>query len=219
VRATRAAICVDGPIEAGVQDDVVAALRGRPEGAVLVVRSRGGDVGAGLAIARAVLANRATVAVRDFCVSSCANYIFAPARRRYVLADSIVGFHGGASDRLIAQALNQIEAEPSLAAAERADAKRDMSQMLGPLVQGQTRLLHAMHRPAWFFDQFDYGAPHFLRRPLDCSGAPGWAMLLASPETLAAVGLSTRYEGVRSLAAATRVLGRQKLDRPVCYMR
>ncbi|WP_322962897.1 hypothetical protein [Sphingomonas fuzhouensis] len=51
----------------------------------------------GLNMADAVLARRATVIAYDYCISSCANYIFGGAARRVVFHDAILGFHGGAT--------------------------------------------------------------------------------------------------------------------------
>ena len=37
----------------------------------------------------------------QFCISSCANYIFILGRKKYVLRDSYLGFHGGPSSSAV----------------------------------------------------------------------------------------------------------------------
>ena len=63
----------------------------------LFMNSVGGDVEAGLAIARSVLKNDMDVVVDGICLSSCANYLFLAGRTKTVLPLALVGFHGGPS--------------------------------------------------------------------------------------------------------------------------
>jgi hypothetical protein len=62
----------------------------------LVVNSNGGDAEEGLAIGKIILKRPIDVQVTGICVSSCANYIFTAARRKYI-KDGIVGYHGNIS--------------------------------------------------------------------------------------------------------------------------
>lgn len=62
---------------------------------VLSIRSPGGEVNTGMALGTWVHAHRLTVKVTEFCLSSCANYVFSAAPQKVVSNVAIVGFHGG----------------------------------------------------------------------------------------------------------------------------
>jgi hypothetical protein len=55
--------------------------------------SAGGSSEAGLQIAEAIQNKGVTVVVEDYCLSSCANYLFLFAHRRILQNESVVGFH------------------------------------------------------------------------------------------------------------------------------
>jgi hypothetical protein len=61
---------------------------------LLVIRSAGGLVGAALDMAEAVRARGLDVEVDQFCLSSCANYVFPAARRKWLSGPATVGWHG-----------------------------------------------------------------------------------------------------------------------------
>lgn len=65
--------------------------------AVLVIRSKGGEVSTGLDLGQWVHANRLDLRVPEYCLSSCANYVFTAGARKIVGAKAVVGFHGGVS--------------------------------------------------------------------------------------------------------------------------
>jgi len=60
----------------------------------LVIDSPGGEVEAGIALGRWVFDLGLDLVVDGECLSSCANYVFTAARRKTVLAGSVVGWHG-----------------------------------------------------------------------------------------------------------------------------
>ena len=62
---------------------------------VLAIRSPGGEVNTGMALGTWVHAHRLTVKVMEFCLSSCANYVFPAAPQKIVSNVAVVGFHGG----------------------------------------------------------------------------------------------------------------------------
>jgi hypothetical protein len=66
----------------------------------LEVDSGGGDVAAGMAIARTVAAQGLAVTVRGHCMSSCANYLFTAARTRHIAPGAVVAWHGTVSHLL-----------------------------------------------------------------------------------------------------------------------
>lgn len=59
------------------------------------ITSGGGDAAAALRIAKIIVANEVEVIVKDYCFSSCANYIFLSGARKSLSANSVLGFHGG----------------------------------------------------------------------------------------------------------------------------
>jgi ATP-dependent protease ClpP protease subunit len=64
---------------------------------VLSIRSRGGDVAQGMALGEWVHAHKLDVKVMEFCLSSCANYVFTAGGRKIVSNMAMIGYHGGLS--------------------------------------------------------------------------------------------------------------------------
>ena len=62
----------------------------------LIIQSEGGDVSAGIALAKEVHSRNLTVIVRGYCNSSCANYVLPAAKTVFVEPDSVILFHGDA---------------------------------------------------------------------------------------------------------------------------
>lgn len=60
------------------------------------LRSRGGDIHAGMAMGREIHRRQLDVEVDVHCISSCANYLFTAGRNKYVRSPGHVKFHGGA---------------------------------------------------------------------------------------------------------------------------
>ena len=62
-----------------------------------VIRSPGGDAEAGMRLGERMRLKSIPVTVRDYCVSSCANYVFmAATRRRAEPGGALLAFHGTA---------------------------------------------------------------------------------------------------------------------------
>jgi len=61
----------------------------------LAIRSRGGDVIMGMALGQWIHAHKLNVKVMEFCLSSCANYVFTAGARKIVSSNAMIGFHGG----------------------------------------------------------------------------------------------------------------------------
>lgn len=60
----------------------------------LIITSPGGEVEAGIQLGRWVYDNRIDVEVREYCLSSCANYVFPAGKRKQINAGAIVAWHG-----------------------------------------------------------------------------------------------------------------------------
>jgi hypothetical protein len=136
-----------------------------------------------------------------------------------VLKNSLVGFHGGVSDRAISNGLNQIETMRDQSGSDRASMKREWSAKLQIALAQQDAMLGALGRPTWYLAQFDVGDLHYLARQTGCDGDLTTAMIIASPKTLRAIALPTHYEGVRSLGSARARLRLLGVGHPICYMR
>jgi hypothetical protein len=115
-------ICFDGGIYAWTLKDAFAWADkvgvdriGRPR---LVVRSTGGDADAAIDLVEKLQRFDAEVTVVDYCMSSCANYVFAGLRGRNVVSGALILFHGGysAGDRSdFAGLLDQTLRNPDMA--------------------------------------------------------------------------------------------------------
>lgn len=60
----------------------------------IIVTSLGGDVKYGIYIGKDIYDRKLNVIVRDYCFSSCANYIFLAGKKKFIEKNSIIGFHG-----------------------------------------------------------------------------------------------------------------------------
>lgn len=67
--------------------------------AVLSIRSRGGTTSHGLALGRWVREHKLDVKVMEYCMSSCANYVFPAGVHKLVSNFAVIGFHGGLSSK------------------------------------------------------------------------------------------------------------------------
>lgn len=63
----------------------------------IVIRSKGGEINIGLDLAEFVFTNKLNVKVTEYCLSSCANYVFTAASNKILGNTALVAFHGGAT--------------------------------------------------------------------------------------------------------------------------
>jgi hypothetical protein len=68
-----------------------------------VITSVGGDTDAGMELGRWVFESQLDVHVPSFCGSSCANYVFTAARRKYLDETAMVAWHGGATQESLSE--------------------------------------------------------------------------------------------------------------------
>lgn len=59
------------------------------------IKSKGGEVNKGMDLAEIIFKNKLGVEVFDYCLSSCANYVFSSASKRRISNHAVIGFHGG----------------------------------------------------------------------------------------------------------------------------
>ncbi|VXB36788.1 hypothetical protein [Massilia sp. 9I] len=91
-----ASLRIDGPINAQSADIITRFIESG--GKTIIIDSTGGDADAGMRIGESLAAADVEVVVDRYCFSSCANYVFVPARHKALNAGAVLGFHGGAPD-------------------------------------------------------------------------------------------------------------------------
>ena len=60
----------------------------------LVIKSNGGDVEAGIKLATWLFDNNVNIEIDEYCLSSCANYVFPAAKRKVIRPGAVVAWHG-----------------------------------------------------------------------------------------------------------------------------
>ncbi|RQW64977.1 ATP-dependent Clp protease proteolytic subunit [Vibrio viridaestus] len=76
----------------------------------IVVNSLGGDLKAGIKLGSWIYNNNISLIVNGFCASSCANYLFTAAKTVHITHNSVVMWHGGATqESLLADPTNKDE--------------------------------------------------------------------------------------------------------------
>lgn len=61
----------------------------------LAITSPGGEVNAGMDLGEIVFTHQLSVKIEDYCLSSCANYVFTTAPQHQISNWAVIGFHGG----------------------------------------------------------------------------------------------------------------------------
>jgi hypothetical protein len=89
LRSDKRVLCLDGPIYA-VHEFLSA--QGLERDGLLVVRGLGGGIEAVIALADMLLARAATVVVNDYCLATCANYLFIASLKTFVPKDALVAW-------------------------------------------------------------------------------------------------------------------------------
>jgi hypothetical protein len=92
VVAIPSAVCFVGSIRQHNIDKLLEI--GLPSNGWLYVNSDGGNVSLALDIAEILISKKVNIIVDGFCVSSCANYWFLAAEKKFVMENSYVAFHG-----------------------------------------------------------------------------------------------------------------------------
>jgi hypothetical protein len=82
-----------GSISAGQNQRFFDAVKGKAI-TRLVITSDGGEVAAGIALGLWVFEHRIDIDVPEYCLSSCANYVFPAGQRKTIGAGAVVAWHG-----------------------------------------------------------------------------------------------------------------------------
>lgn len=91
-RNSQGEIIYVGSIEQERVEKVMALYQ---RGDRLLIKSAGGDLYAGIMLGNFIHQQKMSVEVLDFCISSCANYVFLSGYTKILNPNSLVIFHGG----------------------------------------------------------------------------------------------------------------------------
>jgi len=104
----------------------------------LVITSPGGDVMVGLELGEWVHAKGLEVRVPEYCLSSCANYVFTAGSRKIVASDAVVGFHGGMSSATFKIEGDMKPVYDAMTPEEQTAFLADIKKELRPMVERET---------------------------------------------------------------------------------
>jgi len=93
VTPAAAKVFYTGPISAAQNSQLFTAVAGKPVER-LVITSTGGEVEAGIALGMWVADHGLDIEVPEFCLSSCANYVFPAGHHKLIGPGAIVAWHG-----------------------------------------------------------------------------------------------------------------------------
>ena len=93
IRLAAGAAYYTGPLSAGLNQRFFEAVQGKAIKR-LVITSSGGEVEAGIALGLWVFDHRLDIEVPEYCLSSCANYVFPAGRDKTIGAGAVVAWHG-----------------------------------------------------------------------------------------------------------------------------
>lgn len=82
-----------GPISIEQNQEFFGRVSGKTVSRLLIT-STGGDVEAGIALGQWVFENGIDVEVPEYCLSSCANYVFPAGKHKIIHTGAIVAWHG-----------------------------------------------------------------------------------------------------------------------------
>lgn len=100
VSASASALIYSGRITFDANERLFELAASRVEApSTLVITSTGGDIVAGMELGRWVFESGLDVRVPDYCMSSCANYVFVAGASKILALEASLMWHGGATQR------------------------------------------------------------------------------------------------------------------------
>lgn len=92
-----------GPLhKEGVAELLDAAAAAREPPRTLVITSTGGDIEAGMQLGNWIFDRELDVHIPEYCISSCANYVFTAGKHKVLGPTALVIWHGGATQEGLA---------------------------------------------------------------------------------------------------------------------
>jgi Clp protease len=95
----RDVLCISGEIDKQMEEEITQRLRLSPRNLAVVIDSAGGSVARAINIADLLSAYGFDLIVTKACYSSCANYLFVAANRKFLLEGADIGWHGSTAPR------------------------------------------------------------------------------------------------------------------------
>ncbi len=96
VTAHKNSIVYSGDISDAANEAVLELLNAHPKTfTTLAITSPGGEINAGMDLGDMVFSHQLRVNIDDYCLSSCANYVFTAAPHHHISNRAVIGFHGG----------------------------------------------------------------------------------------------------------------------------
>lgn len=89
---------INGDITKSMYKDVSRYLQGNDVTSILIT-SNGGDIDAGISIGRLIYTYKLDIEVLDYCISSCANYLFTAAVNKTIQDGAAVIWHGNTQQK------------------------------------------------------------------------------------------------------------------------
>lgn len=101
---------IQGYISEETYNNFIMALEESPGIEEVVIKSTGGEIFSAIAIGQIIHKRKMTVSVKEFCISSCANYIFPAAAKKVISKDALIVYHGGAQQKnLLSDSINEVK--------------------------------------------------------------------------------------------------------------
>lgn len=212
-------ICVDGHFSTEKSRLIIPEVKkiSGKSNPILIIRSRGGDINPALDLAEVIQKSNFTVVAYDICASSCANYVFLAAKSRFVLPETLLLFHGGASMDLLASIADQMKLY----------FKDDQSGYEREVERARVNLLQQINRQEEFLKNSNISKHFFywmgmLSHMSDeeqkeiCSNDP--SMVLYDQNVLASMKIHIAgYSGPKSKAELDTVKSKKKINFNICY--
>jgi hypothetical protein len=110
----------------------------------LAIRSRGGEVVPGMALGEWVHARKLNVKVMEFCLSSCANYVFTAASRKIVSSNAMIGFHGGLGSQEFSIGGSRKKEYDAMSAIQKAAFQADLRRERQPQLDRETAFFNTI---------------------------------------------------------------------------
>ncbi len=95
----RDVLCLRGEIDKRMEQEITRSLRLSQRDLAVVVDSDGGSVASAINIADLLSVHGFDLIVAEGCYSSCANYLFVAASRKFLLEGADIGWHGSTAPR------------------------------------------------------------------------------------------------------------------------
>jgi hypothetical protein len=98
------------------------------------IKSKGGEINVGMDFGDLIHSHGLNLSVAEYCLSSCANYVFTAAVSKKIGKHALIGFHGGASS----QSFNDTQLELQIQAfppEQQAELRRQMTVQLQAYIE------------------------------------------------------------------------------------